>query len=80
MPEVIRVGRYKIKVHSREPEYKIPHVHVEYNPADEVEVSLLSLEIIAGEAPGHEGKIRTLVKKHFTACWKTWDEFHAGRS
>jgi hypothetical protein len=77
MPEVIRVGQYKIKIHTREPEYKVPHVHVEFEPGEEVEVSLLSLKILAGEAPGHEGNIRTLVEKHFTACWNAWDKFHS---
>ncbi len=77
MPEIIRAGGYKIKIHTREPEYKVPHVHVEYEAGEEVEVSLLSLEIIAGRAPGEEGNIRSLVRKHLIACQQKWDELHS---
>ena len=77
MPEIIRLGTYKIKIHTREPEYKVPHVHVEYEAGEEVEVSLLSLEIIAGQAPGDESKIKTLVRKHYTACLTAWDRIHS---
>ena len=76
MPEVIRVGRFKIKIHTREPEFKVPHVHVEYDDGEEVEVSLLSCQIIAGQAPGLESQIRELVSKHHSVCRQTWDNIH----
>lgn len=83
MPTVAREGEFEFIVHTREPSFEPPHVHVRLSDGNEVRIELAGGTFMrpddAGVPPGKSRAILTAYKRHVVEIMKVWSAIHGRR-